>query len=209
MAFTTDDFEKVWASTSPLTPYEFIESQYKEGWNFIGGTPPSRQMWDFLQKQNDEKSEWLYNNKLDLSGGTMTGAINGNPLTLTADDGNDSASLVLGADGSATWNGKNVLAIESSGSEYIRFTNGLQLCWHFDLVPANSPDGLKVFNFPIPFVTMTSFQLTTVGVNNGRFMNVANGYADTTWYQVAVETMAAGVPIYDVYFWMFALGTWK
>jgi microcystin-dependent protein len=62
MAITTDDFNKIWASTSPLTPYEFNESNYKEGWNFIGGTPPSRQMWDFLQKQNDEKAQWLYLN---------------------------------------------------------------------------------------------------------------------------------------------------
>lgn len=62
MAITTDDFDKIWASTSPLTPYEFSESNYKEGWNFIGGTPPSRQMWDYLQKQNDEKAQWLYLN---------------------------------------------------------------------------------------------------------------------------------------------------
>ena len=60
MAFTVDDFQKIWASTSPLTPYEFSESNYKEGWNFIGGTPPSRQMGDFLQKKNDEKTKFLY-----------------------------------------------------------------------------------------------------------------------------------------------------
>lgn len=59
MAITTDDFEKVWASTSPLTPYAFSDAQYKEGWNFIGSTPPSRQMWDFLQKNNDEKLQYL------------------------------------------------------------------------------------------------------------------------------------------------------
>lgn len=62
MAITTDDFDKVWASTSPLTPYEFSESNYKEGWNFVGATPPSRQMWDFLQKNNDEKMKFLLNN---------------------------------------------------------------------------------------------------------------------------------------------------
>lgn len=69
MAFTTDDFDKVWASTSPLTPYEFSETNYKEGWNFIGSTPPARQMWDSIQKSNDEKAGWLYtahNDLLDL-----------------------------------------------------------------------------------------------------------------------------------------------
>jgi microcystin-dependent protein len=62
MTVTKDDFDKIWASQSPLTPYQFSESQYKEGWNFVGGTPPSRQMWDFLQKKNDEKAQWLYLN---------------------------------------------------------------------------------------------------------------------------------------------------
>lgn len=75
MAFTMNDFSKIWASTSPLTPYEFSDSNYQQGWNFIGATPPARQMWDFLQKRNDEKAQWLYNNKLSLSGGTMTGDI--------------------------------------------------------------------------------------------------------------------------------------
>ena len=62
MAITIDDFNKIWASTSPLTPYSFSESNYKEGWNFIGATPPSRQMWDSIQKTNDEKTQWLYLN---------------------------------------------------------------------------------------------------------------------------------------------------
>lgn len=78
MAITIDDFSKIWASTSPLTPYEFSENNYKSGWNFIGSTPPSRQMWDFLQKNNDEKMQYLANNYLPLSGGTMTGNITAN-----------------------------------------------------------------------------------------------------------------------------------
>ena len=75
MAITLADFNKIWASTSPLTPYSFSESNYKQGWNFIGSTPPARQMWDFLQKNNDEKMQYLANNYLPLSGGTMTGNI--------------------------------------------------------------------------------------------------------------------------------------
>ena len=73
MAITLADFTKIWASTSPLTPYSFSESNYKEGWNFIGGTPPSRQMWDSIQKQNDEKLKFVVDNFLPLDGGTITG----------------------------------------------------------------------------------------------------------------------------------------
>lgn len=60
MAITIDDFNKIWASTSPLTPYTFSDSNYRQGWNFVGATPPSRQMWDSIQKSNDEKSKFLY-----------------------------------------------------------------------------------------------------------------------------------------------------
>lgn len=92
MAITKDDFEKVWASTSPLTPYAFSDAQYKEGWNFIGSTPPSRQMWDFLQKNNDEKMQYLlthFDNYLPLTGGTMTGDV----LGVTPPNGDNSKKL--------------------------------------------------------------------------------------------------------------------
>ena len=73
MAVTQADFNRIWASTSPLTPYNFSNTNYLQGWNFIGSTPPSRQMWDFLQKNNDEKMQYLANNYLPLSGGTING----------------------------------------------------------------------------------------------------------------------------------------
>lgn len=63
MAVNYTDFDKVWASASPLTPYEFSENQYKEGWNFVGATPPSRQMWDAFMKQADEKLKYLYDHE--------------------------------------------------------------------------------------------------------------------------------------------------
>ena len=171
MAITIDDFSKIWASTSPLTPYSFSESQYKEGWNFVGSTPPSRQMWDFLQKNNDEKMQYLlthFDNYLPLSGGTMTGLIQyvdnekvfaiGNTVTgnvdlgwsydnregagiglrstdysspgeftLFARDANNTCSLTGKPGGSLAWDNKEIERVNSSGTNYIRYENGLQI----------------------------------------------------------------------------------
>lgn len=63
MAITIDDFNKIWASTSPLTPYTFSDANYRQGWNFVGATPPSRQMWDSWLKMTDEKCQYLYNHE--------------------------------------------------------------------------------------------------------------------------------------------------
>lgn len=60
MAVNYTDFEKIWASTSPLTPYSFSDANYKRGWDFVGSTPPSRQMWDAFMQNADEKLQYLY-----------------------------------------------------------------------------------------------------------------------------------------------------
>lgn len=77
MAINITDFDKIWASTSPLTPYSFTDANYQEGWNFVGSTPPARQMWDGYMKWSDEKQQYIVNNFLPLSGGTLTGEVDG------------------------------------------------------------------------------------------------------------------------------------
>lgn len=73
MAITLADFTKIWASTSPLTPYSFSDANYRQGWNFVGSTPPARQMWDSIQKQNDEKMQLLADNTLKTTVVTDSG----------------------------------------------------------------------------------------------------------------------------------------
>ena len=212
MAITLADFTKIWASTSPLTPYSFSDSNYQEGWNFIGSTPPARQMWDSIQKQNDEKLKYIVDNFFPLSGGTITGditidggAIVGNPLTLTADDGNNSVNLVLDPSGSATWNEKEVERVNASGTNYIRYESGLQLCWDNAFGGATS-SGVSV-TYPVPFVGTPVINVTPGGVTS-------------TTSQVSVQTDNAGPTgfvlktsvgtAWSAYFcrW-FAIGWWK
>ena len=62
MAITQDDFKKVWASTSSVPKYTFSDTDYKNGWEFVGNLPPTRAMWDELQRKNDEKMQFLQEN---------------------------------------------------------------------------------------------------------------------------------------------------
>lgn len=167
MAFTTDDFNKIWASASPLTPYEFSDSNYQQGWNFIGSTPPARQMWDFLQKRNDEKAQYIFNNFLPLSGGNVTGSL----------------SIA----------GNAVETVVASGSNYIRYDSGLQICW--DTVSGITLSGVTL-TFPAPFantsyavlafasgynvnangIGYTSKTITSVVLNRGSETSAAANY---------------------------------
>lgn len=61
---TAPDFSKIWAENTPLTPYVFNDSDYLEGWEFLGEIPPDRRMFDTWQKQADTKMLWLKNNIL-------------------------------------------------------------------------------------------------------------------------------------------------
>ena len=99
-----------------------------------GATEPVYTSVNVGDTVTDGTVEWLVSSYLPTTGGTMTGAIEGNPITLTADDGNgNTASLVLGASGSATWNGKDVERVnaydKTNTQAYIRFESGLQICW--------------------------------------------------------------------------------
>lgn len=105
MAITLADFTKIWASTSPLTPYSFSESNYREGWNFIGGTPPSRQMWDSIQNQNDEKLKYIVDNFLPTSGGTMTGTIVSNLEAIKNIDDESNIKILGGTDDTSSYIG--------------------------------------------------------------------------------------------------------
>lgn len=134
MAITLADFNKIWASTSPLTPYSFSESNYKQGWNFIGSTPPARQMWDYLQKNNDEKMQYLANNYLPLSGGTMSGTIvSNNGITIRNEtdtaairiqggiNSNHGAALLLTGKDNSAFSGSFVLQAHD-GTNYKNLT---------------------------------------------------------------------------------------
>lgn len=62
MSITQNDFKKIWASTSSVPEYEFSDADYSNGWEFVGNLPPTRAMWDAIQRKNDQKAKFISEN---------------------------------------------------------------------------------------------------------------------------------------------------
>lgn len=63
----TPDFSKIWGSAAEQK-YNFSDDDYVRGWQFIGSTPPSRQMFDAWMRMQDEKSKYLHGEVVDAQG---------------------------------------------------------------------------------------------------------------------------------------------
>lgn len=62
MAITPSDFSKIWASNADTPEYTFSEADYLKGWDFVGNLPPTRAMWNAMQKSTDEKMKYVFDN---------------------------------------------------------------------------------------------------------------------------------------------------
>ena len=102
MAFTEEDYNKIWASNSPLPEYTFSDDDYLEGWNFVGELPPSRTMWDAFKKDTDLKMKDLYGANKDWCERAETAATNAeNSADLAEDWANKTDDTVDGEEYSA------------------------------------------------------------------------------------------------------------
>ena len=62
MAITPSDFSKIWASNADTPEYTFSDANYQKGWDFVGNLPPTRAMWNAMQKSTDEKMKYVFDN---------------------------------------------------------------------------------------------------------------------------------------------------
>ncbi|MCA7086039.1 phage tail protein [Cupriavidus sp. DB3] len=53
-----DSFETPWAQNGNVESIE--DNQYKQGWAYIGATPPSVEQFNKVQQLSDEKAAWLF-----------------------------------------------------------------------------------------------------------------------------------------------------
>lgn len=87
------------------------------------------------------------------------------------------SKIAVSASGGLTLNNKSVDAIEEAGSDYIRYSNGLQICW------GNNAPGVDVtdyqdgiISFPREFSSKTSYSVTATLRRES-----AINYRDTTF----------------------------
>lgn len=120
-------------------------------------------------------------------------------VTITAaKSDSDYTQLIMRPDGAISWGGNPFLLVDSSGSYYIRFTNGLQFCW--GIANGFTPNTPKQLSFPkefnaAPVVTSAvEYYVEYSGIQNV----TATGFSATLNGASGNNT-----------FWWMAVGKWK
>ena len=82
------DFSKIWATNSPLPEFNFTDSEYLTGWDFVAASPPTKSQFDAWFRLTDQKLQWLYDqlqstaNKLYPIGSVYISFNSADPSTL-------------------------------------------------------------------------------------------------------------------------------
>ena len=139
---------------------------------------------------NAAASEAIVVGALPLSGGTITGNLEVN--------------------GNLTQAGKTVEKINSSGSNYIRYESGVQICWGktSNLSSANA-DTYTDITLPVAFAnTDYSVSLTTYIVSGG-WNSHSFAIANKTTTSMRAQLRNLNSTAYVCYFMWIAIGKWK
>lgn len=121
-------------------------------------------------------------------------------FAIVADDSTNNCILNGYPNGDLKWNSKEVERVQASGTNYIRFVSGLQICWGSGATE-NPPASV---NFPVPFnanpgITMTHISTVSTGGNYTKLANISStaftpiltsgsSYVATSYRYVAVGT---------------------
>jgi hypothetical protein len=130
---------------------------------------------------------FLFNkNDADYKGGFLLRAL---------DTAGAACDLLGRGDGSLSWRGNSIDTVVSSGSNFIRYMSGLQICWGAAEV---SSQGTTYVNFPQAFSHSVSAVISPIGSGP----DVPGCYASTTTLNINCGSITS--PVY----WI-AIGYWK
>lgn len=143
-------------------------------------------------------SLYLYNAKYSVDGGAFQ---------LCAHDGTNESILHGSPWGVLRWRGKEIERIEAKGDNYVRYSNGLQICW-YRLSGITTSVGEFTWTFPLPFVQNVLPSLTHSGwyaLDGNYFFSPAAGanYGNAVVFNWNNKSTNSSV------FFLTAIGKWK
>ena len=123
----------------------------------------------------------------------------------------DTTIILYGkTDGTLKWGGNTVDVIVSSGSGYIRYSSGLQICYGRITVNCSSGgDTGAVWNFPLPFSEAPSIVCNDTGSVNGVVWIARASSPSTTSCRILLRESAPNGPWRDGTVPTIAIGRWK
>lgn len=161
LVLTEDDLENFYPKSGGVITSTIVNRDVKDSYLEIRGGMGS----DDGARLMLIGSDWHLSNK---------GAFN-----LKAQSGSNRSDLEGSPSGSLTWNSKAIDTIEEQGDGYIRYSNGLQICWGIVEVTQNSTSEVS---FPKSFVSDNKTFVTTASKgSNSMYINVskiATSYCD-------------------------------
>lgn len=131
----TPDFSKIWGSAAE-SKYTFTDDDYVRGWQFIGSTPPSRQMFDAWMRSGDEKNKYLYDIMSDAFGATSPGGIAIDDTKVPTSDKNNLNTLLSnlanvekGIIGGASWRDNPAITLATMNAFVQQLAAGSDVEW--------------------------------------------------------------------------------
>lgn len=156
-----------------------------------------------------DKGAWMTLNS------RITNSVNqGNELgniVFTANDGVNNSTLIGRPSGSLTWSGKEIERVNSSGTNYIRYENGIQICWgltSYQTVNGNA-DMYVTITFSVPFINKDYTPQLLTRYSSGSWQNhtLCVAGVDATSINLYIKNNQSSA--YNFYFSWFIIGKWK
>lgn len=110
--------------------------------------------------------------------------------------------------GRLLWDSKNIERINSNNADYIRYENGLQICFGMSYVPSGQLS--KTFTLPVPF-TSENYNIVACYVDGVGQDQTVIGVGVSSKSSFSISCIAAVSKLYnwDRYFRYIAIGYWK
>lgn len=119
--------------------------------------------------------------------------------------GSNGVQLVGTPEGGLTWGGKEVERVSSSGTNYIRYESGVQICWGRTTVAAGQT--IVTVTIPAAFVNNNYAPVATVQNDSGGFMTTTN-IVNTSTIKISPLSKDNSTTYSRTVNW-FCVGKWK